>query len=63
MAPSGADRNGLCDRCRHQRVVGNTRGSTFSLCRLSAIDSGFPKYPSVPVLRCSGFAGREREQK
>jgi hypothetical protein len=23
---------GLCDRCRHQRLVPNTRGSVFSLC-------------------------------
>jgi hypothetical protein len=63
VAPIGAGRNGLCDRCRHQRVVANTRGSTFSLCELSAVDGGFPKYPPVPVLRCSGFAARGRELK
>ena len=26
MASTSAGRHGLCDRCRHQRVVGNTRG-------------------------------------
>ena len=49
---------GLCDACRHQRVVRNTRGSAFSLCELSKVDARFPKYPRLPVLRCAGFAER-----
>lgn len=52
MAPANA---GLCDSCRHQRVVGNTRGSTFSLCERSKAEPEFPKYPRVPVLECRGF--------
>jgi hypothetical protein len=49
---------GLCDRCRHQRVVRNTRGSRFSLCEKSREDPGYPKYPRLPVLRCAGFEPR-----
>jgi hypothetical protein len=48
-------RHGLCDSCRHQRVVRNTRGSVFSLCERSKTDPRYPKYPRVPVLECPGF--------
>jgi hypothetical protein len=52
-SPPGA---GLCDRCRHQHVVRNTRGSVFSLClRSRAEPDRFPRYPRVPVLRCPGY--------
>jgi hypothetical protein len=47
--------NGLCDSCRHQRLVPNTRGSVFSLCELSREDPRYPRYPPVPVLSCPGF--------
>ena len=47
---------GLCDRCRHQQVVRNTRGSVFSLCRRSRDEpERFPRYPRLPVLRCAGY--------
>ncbi|MBA3747003.1 MAG: hypothetical protein H0W96_05855, partial [Solirubrobacterales bacterium] len=46
---------GLCDRCQHQRVIRNTRGSSFSLCERSREDERYPKYPRLPVLRCSGL--------
>jgi hypothetical protein len=46
---------GLCDRCRHQRLVPNTRGSVFSLCERSKTDERFPRYPRLPVLDCVGF--------
>lgn len=49
---------GLCDSCRHQKVVGNTRGSSFSLCEKSKVDPRFPKYPRLPVVRCAGFEPR-----
>lgn len=52
---------GLCDACRHQRLVPNTRGSVFSLCELSRTDPNFRRYPPLPVLRCSGFEAREGE--
>jgi hypothetical protein len=45
---------GLCDSCAHQRLVGNTRGSTFSLCERSRTDPSFPKYPRLPVTSCRG---------
>ena len=46
---------GLCDRCRHQRLVPNTRGSVFSLCERSKEDPAYPRYPRLPVLSCPGF--------
>ncbi len=50
---------GLCDRCRFQRVIRNTRGSSFSLCERAREDDRYPKYPRLPVLRCAGFELRE----
>jgi hypothetical protein len=47
--------NGLCDSCRHQRLVPNTRGSVFSLCERSRDDPAYPRYPPIPVLSCPGF--------
>ena len=46
---------GLCDACRHQQLVPNTRGSVFSLCRRSQTDERFPRYPRLPVMACAGF--------
>ncbi len=53
---------GLCDSCRHQRLVPNTRGSVFSLCERSRTDPAFPRYPRLPVESCSGYEpGKGRE--
>jgi hypothetical protein len=47
---------GLCDSCVHQRLVKNTRGSTFSLCRRSKDEPDkYPRYPRVPVTACPGY--------
>jgi hypothetical protein len=47
---------GLCERCAHQRLVRNTRGSTFSLCARSRAEPElFARYPALPVIRCTGF--------
>jgi hypothetical protein len=46
---------GLCAACRHVRVVQNTRGSTFYLCRLAEEDARFARYPRLPVLHCAGY--------
>jgi hypothetical protein len=55
-APIGA---GLCDSCRHQQPVPNTRGSVFSLClRSRAEPERFPRYPRLPVTRCEGHEPR-----
>jgi hypothetical protein len=48
-------RVGLCSVCRHVRVTGNRRGSTFYLCGRAADDPRFRRYPSLPVVRCAGF--------
>jgi hypothetical protein len=50
---------GLCDTCVHQRVVRNTRGSSFSLCQRSKAEpEQYPRYPRLPVLRCPGHEPR-----
>jgi hypothetical protein len=46
---------GLCDSCVHQKLVHNTRGSTFSLClRHRTEPQRYPKYPPLPVRQCAG---------
>ena len=50
---------GLCDSCRHQNLIDNTRVSLFSLCELSKTDPRFPKYPRVPVTACDGYDKRK----
>jgi hypothetical protein len=55
--PSAGIGAGLCDRCTHQQIVRNTRGSSFSLCRRSREDPAYPRYPRVPVLQCAGYEG------
>lgn len=52
---------GLCAACRHQQLVRNTRGSTFSLCRRSKTDPSFPRYPRLPVLECRGYEPPEKD--
>jgi hypothetical protein len=48
-------RAGLCDTCVHQRLVRNTRGSTFSLCARSKQEPDrYPRYPRIPVAECDG---------
>jgi len=53
--PTPARGAGLCEACVHQRVVANTRGSTFSLCERSRNDPAYPRYPRLPVLDCAGY--------
>ncbi len=50
---------GLCDTCVHQKLIGNTRGSTFSMCLKARDDDRFPKYPRLPVGQCAGYQRRE----
>jgi hypothetical protein len=50
---------GLCDDCRHQQVIRNTRGSEFSLCLRSRSEPDrFPRYPRLPVTECLGYEAR-----
>ena len=51
-------RAGLCDSCVHQKLIRNTRGSTFSMCLRSRSDERYPKYPRVPVESCPGHVPR-----
>jgi hypothetical protein len=46
---------GLCASCRHSRRITSGKGSTFWYCRLAESNPRFPKYPSLPVLRCDGY--------
>jgi hypothetical protein len=49
---------GLCDSCKYQKLIHNTRGSTFSMCLRHRTDQRFPKYPRVPVGACPGYERR-----
>jgi hypothetical protein len=49
---------GLCDTCRHQRLVPTGRGSLFTMCLKSREDPDYPKYPRVPVGKCAGYEKR-----
>lgn len=61
MSPAKA---GLCDTCRHQRVIGNTRGSEFSLCERSKTQpDDYPRYPRTPVTQCQGHEPPEEEDE
>ena len=47
---------GLCDSCRHQQLIRNTRGSEFSLCLRSRTEpERFVRYPRLPVTRVRGL--------
>lgn len=49
---------GLCGSCLHSRSLASNKGSIFWLCGLHSTDPSFPKYPRLPVLRCSGHCAR-----
>jgi hypothetical protein len=49
---------GLCDSCRHQKIIRSGRGSEFSMCERSKTDERFAKYPRLPVLECPGYEKR-----
>jgi hypothetical protein len=51
---------GLCENCRHARVIRSDRGSVFHLCQLSLTDPSFPKYPRLPVIECRGYEATVR---
>ena len=60
MTESTETQVGLCFRCRHARVVETPR-SRFWLCRLSATDERFERYPRLPIRACPGFEAGPRE--
>jgi hypothetical protein len=50
---------GLCDHCANVHVIENRRGSRFYRCRLADVDPAFVRYPTLPVVSCSGFVPAE----
>jgi hypothetical protein len=52
------ERFGLCSACAHQKLVRSGRGSEFSMCTIGLRDPDWPKYPRMPVLRCSRYEAR-----
>lgn len=52
---------GLCASCAHQKLIGNTRGSVFSMClRARTEPDRYPKYPRLPVAACPGYEAAAR---
>lgn len=49
---------GLCADCRYAQRIESIRGSMFYLCERSAGDQRFKKYPSLPVIQCSGHLAK-----
>jgi hypothetical protein len=49
-------RVGLCEHCRHVRVVESGRGSRFYMCTAAQHDPRLKKYPPLPVLSCPAYA-------
>lgn len=45
---------GLCGICRYRRTQASKRGGVFYRCARADDDPSFPRYPPLPVLRCSG---------
>jgi hypothetical protein len=52
-------RVGLCADCGYMQQIESARGSIFYLCKRSATDPEFPKYPQLPVLQCRGYKSKE----
>jgi hypothetical protein len=44
---------GLCGTCVHSQTIVSSKGSRFLMCRISAIDPRYPKYPQLPVRSCA----------
>ena len=54
-APRRPHAKSLCELCRHLRRVESAKGSVFYLCKRSAAEPAYPKYPPQPVVDCRGF--------
>ena len=50
---------GLCGNCRNVRIIRADNRIIYYLCRLSAVDHRYAKYPALPVTDCAGFVRRE----
>jgi len=58
-AEDDASPAGLCGSCRSVRIIRSDKRNIYYLCRLSAKDPRYAKYPALPVTDCSGFVRRE----
>ena len=59
---SGTDRPppaGLCDSCRHQKLIRTGRGSEFSMCLRSKDDPRYASTRACPCARCPGYERRD----
>ena len=57
----GAPSPGLCGACRYGRRIETRRGSVFWRCERSLTEPAYPRYPALPMLRCTGFEPPEVE--
>ncbi len=46
---------GLCTQCTFSKTIVSDRGSQFTMCQRSKLESRYPKYPRLPVRMCEGF--------
>jgi hypothetical protein len=49
---------GLCATCAHVRPTPSAKGTFFYRCARSSVDRRYPKYPTLPVIRCGGHERR-----
>ena len=63
-ATQGSLAIGLCGNCRYTRPLVSGKGSQFFYCTRAETDTGYTKYPPLPVTSCCGYEGvRERQTK
>jgi len=53
---------GLCLDCTHARLIRSDRGTIFYRCERSDTDPRFAKYPTLPVIVCSGYESKVRPE-
>ena len=53
-----ATRFGLCATCAFGRLFRSGKDATYVTCDLSRTDPAYPRFPSIPVIRCRGFEDR-----
>ncbi len=55
MGVSVTNMNSLCFSCHYGNRIISGKGSSFIRCKKHFEDAGYPKYPVLPVIICSGF--------
>jgi len=54
---------GLCATCRHPKLITSAKGGVFILCQAHQFSHKLPKYPPLPVTKCSGYVELHKENK